>query len=153
MDTLQIWRAWYAAFEQSALDDQWERLSALLTPDAQYRVVGAPFACTLKGQAAIVAGFRKSFAGFDRKFDRRTHVVAGTKINEPGHVQAQIWGVYEKVGLPPMAFPAVGHWHIEEGRIGLMVDVYDLSLVEAQEALAWLGAHAEKLGGLDPSYA
>jgi hypothetical protein len=152
METLKLWRRWYQAFEQSVSDGQWDRVLPLLTEDAQYRVVGVPFACVLKGRGAIVNGFRKSLANFDSKFDKRTHIVAGSSVTEPGHVQAHIWGIYEKSGLPKLAFPATGYWHFDGGQIGLMVDIYDTSLIESQEAFAWLAEHAEKLGGLDPSY-
>ena len=153
MDTTAVWQGWYAAFEQCARDDQWERLIDLMTPDAQYRVVGAPFSCVVKGPRAIADGFRRSFAGFDRRFDRRTHIVAGSRITEPGHVAAHIWGVYEKAGLSPLAFPATGHWHVDGDRIGLMVDIYDMGLVESQAAMLWMGEHGPALGGLDPRYA
>jgi len=153
METLEHWRTWYKAFEQSVVDGAWERLAPLLTEDAQYRVVGVPFACVLKGPDSIINGFRRSFAGFDNRFDRRPHVVAGSRISEPGHVEARIWGVYETAGLPPLAFPAIGHWHFDGRRIGLMIDIYDPTLTESQAAFAWLAQHGEKLGGLDPTYA
>ena len=152
MSTVAVWQGWYEAFEQSVRDDTWERLINLMTPDAQYRVVGAPFACVIKGPHAIAAGFRRSFAGFDRRFDKRTHIVAGSEVTEPGHVEARIWGVYEKSGLPTLAFPATGQWHVDDGRIGLMVDIYDMGLTEAQSALYWMAQHGAALGGLDPRY-
>lgn len=153
MDVMQCWDRWYAAFEASAVDDRWERLAPLLAEDVQYRVTGVPFACTLKGRDAVIAGFARSFAGFDRKFDRRTHQVISIREHAPGHLEAEIRGVYEKDGLPPLAFPATGHWHLDGDRIGLMVDIYDPTLAESQAAFGWLAAHAETLGGLDPSYA
>ena len=153
MDTLSLWRAWYRAFEQSVVDNEWERLAPLLSEDAEYRVVGVPFACTLKGRAAIVNGFRRSLANFDRKFDKRTHIVAGSRVFEPNYVEERIWGIYEKAGLPTLAFPATGIWCFDGAEIGLMIDVYDVSLQESQDAFAWLAAHGDAMGGLDPSYA
>lgn len=152
MSTLEIWRQWYQAFERSASDDQWSRLADLMTPDVQYRIVGAPFSCVLKGREAIIDGFRRSFAGFDHRFDKRSHIVTRSRVVEPGHVEAHVWGLYEKAGLPPLAFPAIGHWHIDEGRIGLMVDFYDPGLNETLAALEWIGTHGPSLGGLDPRY-
>lgn len=153
MSVIEPWKAWYAAFEQSALDDQWDRLASFLTEDAQYRVSGVPFACAIKGRDAIIAGFAKSFRGFDRKFDRRTHMVVGSRVHEPHHIEAAIWGIYEKAGLPTLAFSATGHWHFDGDRIGLMVDVYDPTRLDSQAAFAWLASYGETLGGLDPSYA
>lgn len=153
MGAIEVWKAWYAAFEQSASDDQWLRLGSFLTDDAQYRVSGVPFAGVIKGRDAIVSGFAKSFRGFDRKFDRRTHMVVGSRLHEPNHIEADIWGIYEKAGLPTLAFSAIGHWHVDGDRIGLMVDVYDPARLDSQSAFAWLAAHGEAMGGLDPSYA
>lgn len=114
-DMLTTWDAWYAAFEECAVDRRWERLEPLLAEDARYAVFGVPFACSLKGRAAIIEGFRRSFAGFDQKFDRRTHIVAGSRVTAPGFVEARVWGIYEKQGFPTLAFPADGIWCIEAG--------------------------------------
>lgn len=152
MDAVETWKAWYSTFEQCALDDRWERLEPLLHDDAQYRVSGVPFACVLRGRDAILSGFRKSFAHFDRRFDRRTHIVAGSRLHEPNHLEAHIWGIYEKKGVPTLAFPATGHWHFDNGRVDLMVDIYDPALRESQAAFEWLAVHAGALKGLDPSY-
>ena len=46
-------------------------MRSLLTDDAIYEVEGVPFACRVEGADAIVAGMRRSLAGFDRRFDSR----------------------------------------------------------------------------------
>lgn len=153
MSVIDRWRAWYDAFEQCARDDEWDRLGQFLAADAQYRVTGLPFAVVVRGREAIIDGFRRSFAGFDSKFDRRTHQVVGTRVFEPDHVVARVWGGYEKAGLPTLGFPATGHWHFDGEQIGLMVDVYDPAELEHAAAFEWLATHAEAMGGLDPSYA
>lgn len=153
MTILDIWAKCYDAFEACAADDQWDRLRPFLTNDAQYRVAGVPFACTVKGADAIIAGFARSFAGFDRKFDRRTHMVVGTRLHEPNLLEMDIWGIYEKAGLPKLAFPALGQVHFDGERIGLMVDIYDATRLEAAAALQWMGMHGLAVGGLDPRYA
>lgn len=151
--TAARWAAWYAAFEACAHDDQWARLSDFLAEDAQYRVIGVPFAATVRGRAAIVAGFQRSFAQFDRKFDRRQHIVTETRFLEPGHVEVRIWGVYSKAGLPDLAFPSIGHLIFDGPRIALMIDLYDQALPQSEAALQWIATHGAALGGLDPSYA
>jgi len=153
MDTLTVWDRWYSAFEACAQDEQWDRLAPLLTEDARYSVFGVSFACTLAGREALVSGFHRSFAGFDRKFDKRTHIVAGSRVTEPGFVEATVWGIYERQGLPALAFPARGIWIIEGDRVSTMIDIYDETLRETQAALTWIETHGEALGGLDPSYA
>jgi hypothetical protein len=153
VDVMARWRDWYEAFEQCAVDDRWDRLAPFLSADVQYRVTGMPYACVLKGVEQVIAGFAKSFEGFDRRFDTRTHQVVGMRVFEPGLITARIWGTYEKDGLPPLAFPATGHWHFDGDQIGLMVDVYDIAELELAEAFEWLGAHGEAIGGLDASYA
>lgn len=152
MAAIDVWREWYEAFEACVLDDDWGRLKPLLTGTAQYRVSGVPFACTLVGPDAICDGFARSFQGFDRRFDRRIHRVVATRLHEPGHVEAWIEGAYEKAGLPTLRFPAIGHWHVDGDRIGLMADVYDPGLLESQAAFEWLEQHGPSMGGLDPSY-
>jgi len=154
MDTVMAqWQAWYEAFETSAVDGGWDRLAPFLSEDVQYRVSGMPYACVLKGRERVIDGFRKSFKGFDDKFDRRTHQVVGTRFFEPGHVQARIWGCYETEGVPALAFPTTGHWHFDGGQIGLMVDVYDSAELEHVAAFEWLAEYGPRLGALDPSYA
>jgi hypothetical protein len=153
MTVIEHWKAFYAAFEASALDQNWARIAPFLTEDVQYRVSGVPFACVIKGRSAVVDGFARSFAGFDTRFDKRTHMVTATRLYPPGHIEANIWGIYEKAGLPVLAFPAIGNWHFDGDKIGLMVDIYDASLLEIPTSFEWLENHAIAMGGLDPTYA
>jgi hypothetical protein len=152
MTAIEVWSKWYRAFEQCAIDGDWMRLKPLMSENMQYRVAGVPFACVLVGPQAICEGFARSFKGFDNRFDRRVHRVVATRLQEPAYLEAWIEGRYEKEGLAPLTFPAIEQVHIDGDRIGLMVDVYDPSLLEVQAAFAWLEQHGASLGDLDPGY-
>jgi hypothetical protein len=68
---VEHWRNWISAFDKAVDSDDWDSLRPLLADDASYTVSGAPFACHLAGADAVLAGFRRSIANFDRQFDQR----------------------------------------------------------------------------------
>lgn len=152
MDPLILFRRWFADFERCVADDDWSRLLPYLAEGVEYRVHGVPFGGVVQGAAAVLAGFKKSFDGFDRRMDHREHWVVGTQLRDDGSLHFRTWTRYTKAGLPPLAFPARAEFQFADGRIASMQDFYELELAETQAAMVWFGQHAEALG-LDPSYA
>jgi hypothetical protein len=140
---------WVAAFDTCAGDEQWQRLEQFLAPDVAYLVSGAPFGCDLRGRDTVIAGFARSIAGFDRHFDQREWFGVGWRAHGLC-LSGRAMGVYRRAGLPVLSFSAQEQLHFrEDGRLSLIVDVYDLDEIDNQAALAWLAAHGN---GADPSY-
>jgi len=100
----------------------------------------------------VLAGFRKSFNGFDRRMASRLHLCVATEVVEPDLLRFRTWTHYTHRDAPDLAFPAKAEFHWREGRIVSMEDVYEPELAETQAAFAWFGEHAARLA-LDPSYA
>ncbi|MEL6530169.1 MAG: nuclear transport factor 2 family protein [Pseudomonadota bacterium] len=146
---MERWQAWIAAFDKAVETDDWQELDQFLTPDVTYTVSGVPFACSLAGRAAVLGGFRKSIANFDRHFDQRWWFGVGVRVFDPGTVTARAMGVYRLGDKPLLHFSARSMWRFEGDRIVAMNDWYDLAESDVQNALAWLGEHAPDL---DASY-
>ncbi len=144
------WQAWIAAFDQTVADDDWGRLASFLTEDVVYAVTGAPFACELRGRDAVIAGFAKSIANFDRKFDRRAWHAVGVREWHPNGITGRAMGRYRLRDLPELAFSAQSLWLFRGEQICLMTDVYDMAEADVQAALGWIGEHG---AGMDASYA
>lgn len=146
---LAIFQAWVAAFDASVGDDDWLRLAPMLADDVVYLVTGAPFGCELRGRDAVLAGFARSIANFDRQFDERQWFGVGWRA--VGHcLSGRAMGVYHRAGAPLLSFSAQEQLYLrDDGRISLICDVYDLTEFDNQRAMAWLASHG---AGLDPSY-
>ncbi|WP_422006455.1 nuclear transport factor 2 family protein [Pyruvatibacter mobilis] len=149
-EVLTTWRRFLDVFNEACLTDEWDALSPFLTEDADYRVSGFPMACHLHGRDAVIAGFAKSVRGFDRKFDQRHHEPVGIRYAQPDIVSAIAWTRYSKAGLPDVCVAAHGIWQFRDGRISHMSDMWDTTLAENANALAWLSQHG---AGFDPAYA
>jgi hypothetical protein len=140
---------WVAAFDACARDEQWQRLLPFLADDVGYLVTGAPFGCDLRGRDAVLAGFARSIAGFDRRFDQREWYGVGWRAHGLS-LSGRAMGVYRRAGLPVLHFSAHEQLHFRpDGRLALIVDVYDLEELDNQAALSWLAEHGD---GADPSY-
>lgn len=146
---LERWRQWIAAFDASCEDDEWERLAGFLDEEVRYQVSGLPFACTLEGREAVIAGFARSVRGFDRHFDERQWHGIGARFFAPGTITARATGVYRKAGLPLLCFAAHARWDFRDEKIVSMADIYDPEELDLQAALGWLADHGE---AMDPAY-
>ncbi len=143
------WSHWIAAFDQSVIDDQWDRLADYLSEDVVYRVTGAPFDCQLRGRDAVIAGFARSVRNFDRRFAQREWSPIGIRIDSSGYVRCHIHSAYHLADGQAIAFEATGHWGFRDGRIDLMLDFYDSGHYDVQQALAAL----QQMGdAFDPRY-
>lgn len=147
----ESWKAWIDAFEAAVQTGDWSEAAKHLSEDCIYVVAGGPYACEVKGRAAVIEGFKRSFAGFDQKFDRREWRAGKVRLHEPNAVSAVVTGTYEKDGRPPLRFGVDGHWFFRGDQIFLMTDLYDLGLADAADTLDWLEAYGADLH-LDASY-
>lgn len=72
MGSLERFMKYAAAFEESVRDDDGSRIEPLFTEDAVYETFAdAPFGGRLEGRDAVLAHFKASLDGFDRRFDER----------------------------------------------------------------------------------
>ncbi|MBD2842396.1 nuclear transport factor 2 family protein [Erythrobacter rubeus] len=146
---IENWRKWIAAFDKAVGADDWDALRPLMSENVTYTVSGVPFACHLIGINAVLAGFRKSIANFDKHFDQRWWFGVGVREFAPNVVCARAMGVYRLGDLPLLHFSAPSTWRFEDGKVAAMQDCYDVAEGDVQDALAWLGEHAPEL---DASY-
>lgn len=147
---IEQWKNWIAAFDAAVESDDWGSLRPLIADDVTYTVSGVPFACNLVGVDAVLAGFQKSIANFDRHFDDRAWFGVGVREYAPDVVRARAMGVYRLGELPLLHFSAPSIWRFAGGKISMMQDCYDLAEGDVQAALGWLAEHAPQL---DASYA
>ena len=120
------WREWIGVFDRACEDDDWSRLAPFLTDDVVYAVIGAPFACELRGRDAVIAGFARSIRNFDRKFDERRWFGVGIRNRwEPNAVTGRAMGWYRIGDEAPITFSAKGLWLFRGDRLSVIVDVYD----------------------------
>lgn len=146
-----LFSAWFDAFEQCVTDGDWTRLVPLLDEDCQYLVIGVPFACHVRGKDAVIEGFSRSIASFDRRFDERLHVAARTRICAADYVRYESFTRYRKAALPPLIVSVDEQLVLRNGRVSMIVDYYDPTLRQTIEATGWLAQYAGALA-LDPSY-
>lgn len=139
---------YFADFERCLSDDRWDRLADHFTADAVYEVAGVPFACSVRGRAAILAALRRSVEGFDRRLDGRRLAIAGTPRHDACRLTVALDCRYEKAGAPPLDLPLRCEVEIDGGRIARLADLYEDARALAA-ATAWLGEHG---AGLDPRY-
>ncbi len=146
-----IWLEHIAAFDKTVEDDNWDRLVPFFHEDIRYFVTGAPFACDIQGRDAVFAGFKKSLDGLDRKFDKRDWRCGEIMVSPPNLIKGTIIGTYEMTGKPPLQFGVQSIWGFTDDKISLMVDLYDISRMDAINSLDWLEEHGVEFD-LDASY-
>lgn len=147
MSLIPLFMAQRRAFEHAYESDDWTSLAPFLAEEIVYEVHNAPFNCRVSGRDAVIAGFRRSLDGFDRKFTRTVGI--GTQIREEGCNVLVHSGIrFERPGIPAIETRL---WEIatyRDDRITRILDIYDpgADAIFAQ----WMAEWGE---GLDPSYA
>ena len=142
---IERWREWIAAFDGAVATGEWDTLTGFLAPNVSYTVSGVPFACSLSGRDAVLAGFAQSIANFDRHFDKREWYGVGVREFTPDTITARAMGVYHLGDKPPLHFSAKSLWRFQGDRLVQMNDMYDLAEADVQAALAWIGEHTPDL--------
>lgn len=138
---------YFNAFEAALADGDWAAVAACFAEDAVYAVTGAPFACTLKGPEAIVAGFRRSTANFDALLDERLLEIE--QITRMG--QDELWvsliSGYGRAGAPPLRLPVAMRVRFKDSKIVELTDHYQPEYIAG--GLHWMMNHASDL---NPAY-
>ncbi len=133
------YQAYAEAFEESYVDDDWNRIEPFFTEDAVYE--GDPDA---RGREAVLAKLRGGIDAFDRKMDRRIPDFQTPSVD--GNQLVMKWSVtYEKADAPDLVLSGVETAVFEGDRIALLRDDFD---PEAQKAIGeWMAEHGAKLQG------
>lgn len=144
----QILGTYAAAFEETYKDDDWKRLERFFADDAVYSVVNLGAAsCSIRGRDAILAGFRNSVDGFDRRFDSRTIELVAGPVENGTNVRVEWNATYTSAGRPDAVISAFTVARVAGGRIVELFDVYDAGVEEG--FAEWL---RETGMAVDPSY-
>jgi hypothetical protein len=140
MKPLELFLKYAGAFEQTLVDDDWDRVKRCFDPNAVYEIESRRFGARMVGPDAICAGLRRSLEGFDRRFEsRRLEPIGKPEIDEDGFRIA--WRAhYQKAGVEPLTLRGSSLIRFREGFVIEMVD----SFSEEDEAAleAWQGRNA-----------
>ena len=133
-------------FEAAYVTGDWSRIGSYFTSDAIYCVRNSNFDCEIRRPGNIIAGFKRSVDGFDRKLKRSLWVVDGPDENQDS--TSFIWhGVYRCNDCPPLSLSARQTACYRDGLIERLTDEYLPGCADA--AANWLNEHKPDL---DPSY-
>ena len=117
-----------AAFEETYIDDNWERITPFFSEDAVYVVEGGPLACKLTGRDSILKGLKKSVDGLDRRCDsRQVEITDGprTEVRASDEQVSLSWRAsYSLTGAPDVSFPGRSVVTVIDGKITELRDVY-----------------------------
>ncbi len=145
MNTLEMFARYATDFEETYLDDNWDRLRPYFHEDASYEVCNMPFFCTLAGRDAVFRGIKKSLDGFDRRCTRSLAAPAvfkaeGSRVLVYGSIRYECEGFSTTASL----------WEIVSFRDGLIAHIMDIYAPgHDEEYLRWI---AQLSAPLDASY-
>lgn len=134
-----------AAFEKAYASGDWSLVAPFFHEDAVYDV-GLPelVAEPLTGRDAILAGFERITAGFDRRFASRAVVLLEGPREEDGAVWLRGRADYTSPKAPPLSFELEETARFDGDRIRRLEDRYAPATVEA--LLAYAAEHGAVLG-------
>ncbi len=145
MTLLETFARYATDFEETYLDDDWDRLQPYFLEDATYEVCNMPFFCTLTGRDAVFAGIKKSLDGFDRRCSRSladptVFKAEGNRVLVYGSIDYECEGFSTSASL----------WELvsfRDGAIAHIVDIYAPG--QDEQYLRWLAGLSTPL---DASY-
>ena len=101
MGTIDRYLAYAAAFEEVYASDDWSKLEPFFTEDAVYEFIApAPFGGKYEGRVAVLAQFKNSVNGLDRRFDSRAVEALEGPIEKDGGVWMHWAATYTLAGAP-----------------------------------------------------
>ncbi|MEM1436272.1 MAG: nuclear transport factor 2 family protein [Pseudomonadota bacterium] len=138
---------YFNAFEDALTDGDWAPVAGCFAADAVYRVVGAPFACTLHGRDAIVAGFQRSTGNFDARLDERLLEIEQITRMHRSELWVNLISGYGRDGAPPLRLPVAMRVRFSGREIAELTDHYQPEYIAG--GLHWMVSHA---ADLNPAY-
>jgi len=144
MGKVDRYLAYAEAFEEAYASDNWSKLEPFFTEDAVYEFVApAPFGGKFEGRAAVLAQFKNSVNGFDRRFDSRAVEVREGPIEKDGGVWMRWAATYTLAGAPDCRMEGEERATFTGDRIRRLAD--SMTDAEAGRAGAYFAQHGSKL--------
>lgn len=145
METMERFKRYAAAFEETYEDDDWSRLDEFFAEEAEYHVLGMPFfPIAARGRAEVFASLKGAVNVFDRRFDRRKVELAGQPEVGADRFFFPWVGVYEVGEAPMLTIEGTEEILYDgEGRIVKLTDAYASDM--ADKIQGWLEAHGPAL--------
>lgn len=143
MDKTTTFLEYFAAFEETYIDDDWGRLEKYFTEDAVYRIEGTgSFDCAIEGRDAVFAAIKRCLDGFDRRCERRIEHLEAPEL-EGDTLRAAGLAIYTRGESPELALEIQEIFRFRDGRICDLTDNYRKGV--SAEALGWFDRWAPDL--------
>ncbi len=124
MGALEDFLTYANAFEETYLDDDWQRLEEYFAANATYTIVAEKYGCVLQGPSDILAGMKRSLDNFDRRFDSR-EIKVGDDLAADEHGLSVSWiAHYQKAGLPDYQLHGHSKAQLANGKITALTDSF-----------------------------
>jgi hypothetical protein len=144
MGQIERYAAYAAAFEEAYASDNWSVLEPFFTEDAVYEFIApAPFGGKYEGRAAVLAQFKNSVNGLDRRFNSRTIDVLEGPSEKDGGVWVRWAGTYTLTGAPDFRMEGEERAVFAGDRIRRLTD--SITDAEAGRAGTYFAQHGAKL--------
>ena len=138
MSIIDRFQAYADAFEETYVDDDWDRLAQYFTEDAVYE--GDPEAV---GRDAVLEKLRTGVDNFDRRLESRRPDFQTPTVE--GDTLTMKWTVtYAQPGAPDLAISGVETAVFSGDRISRLRDDFDPASQKALEQ--WMAANGASLG-------
>ena len=137
--------AYAGAFEKAFVSDDWSVVEPYFTEDAVYEVLlDPPLGGRFEGRAAVLAYFKASLDGFDRRFESREIALLDGPREEGESVWIRGGATYRAKGVPDFFLELEETIYFKGDRICRLVDHYEPDM--KQRTADYLKEHGEKLG-------
>jgi hypothetical protein len=144
MGTIDRYVAYATAFEEAYASDDWSKLESFFTEDAVYEFIApAPFGGKYEGRAAVLAQFKNSVNGLDRRFDSRAIEVLEGPSEKDGAVWVRWAGIYTLASTPNCRMEGEERAVFAGDRIRRLTD--SITDAEAGRLGAYFAQHGAKL--------
>lgn len=144
MGQIERYVAYATAFEEAYASDNWSILEPFFTEDAVYEFIApAPFGGKYEGRAAVLAQFKNSVNGLDRRFDSRVVDVLEGPSEKDGAVWIRWAGTYTLAGTPDLRMEGEERAMFAGDRIRRLTD--SITDAEAGRAGSYFAQHGTKL--------
>jgi ketosteroid isomerase-like protein len=145
MSETEYFGAYAAAFEKAFVSDDWSLVEPFFTEDAVYEIgLDPPTGDRIEGRAAILAYFKDSVDGFDRRFESRDLSLLEGPKQDGQSVWVRGRATYRAAGVPEFVLELEETAYFEEKRICRLVDRYEPAM--KQQFSTYLSEHGAKLG-------
>ncbi len=144
MGMIDRYVAYATAFEEAYASDDWSKLEPFFTEDAVYEFIApTPLGGKYEGRAAVLAQFKSSVNGLDRRFDSRAVEALEGPLEKDGGVWMRWAATYTLGGAPDCRMEGEERAVFAGDRIRRLED--SITDAEAGRAGAYLAQHGAKL--------